>query len=85
MEQIQGPSMPHIVQVYQTSEAKLQNSQLIHISHPPLSEAQAKVAYQQEVQPASLPVSENIVITCETQLHNSSSTMQSQVCELGNS
>lgn len=77
MEQILGPSMPHIVQVYQTTE-KLQNSQLIPISHQSLSDTQSKVTYQQEIQSASLPVSENIVITCETQL-NTSSSLQSQV------
>ncbi|CAG9788267.1 unnamed protein product [Diatraea saccharalis] len=57
MDQMQTPpSIPHIVQVYQpsTSHSKMQNSQIIHITHPSLQTSEGKVNYQQAVTTKSL-------------------------------
>lgn len=60
----QQPSIPHIVQVYQSPEssAKMQNPQIIHISHPSLQTSQGKVTYQQTITSKSLhiPVTSHI-------------------------
>ncbi|XP_049875139.1 uncharacterized protein LOC126373153 [Pectinophora gossypiella] len=96
MDQIQPvPSMPHIVQVYQpsVSSTKIQNPQIIHISHPTLTTSQpTKITYQQTVTSGSLtiPVSDvesrlqnQIVMSCQqTHLQNMQPvTMQSQILQ----
>ncbi|XP_026752619.2 uncharacterized protein LOC113512869 [Galleria mellonella] len=52
MEQLhQAQTIPHIVQVYQPSISnnKIENFQIIHISHPSLQDSQEKITYQQSV------------------------------------
>ncbi|CAH0400149.1 unnamed protein product [Chilo suppressalis] len=59
MDQMQiSQSIPHIVQVYQppTSDAKMANSQIIHLSHPPLQPSEGKVNYQQTVTSKSIQI-----------------------------
>lgn len=65
MDQIQQPSIPHLVQVYQPSV-----SNTIHISHPTIPPSGGKLTYQQAMSSESLsmPVSSHHVAEIQTQI-----------------
>ncbi|KAL0878742.1 hypothetical protein ABMA27_003789 [Loxostege sticticalis] len=94
MEQMQQPqqTIPHIVQVYQppVTTTKIQNPQIIHISHPSLQTSQGKVTYQQTITSKTLHIpvthvpeihmSQNqIIMSCQqTHLQNMQTLQTSQ-------
>lgn len=75
MEQLQPPTIPHLVQVYQPSvtNSKMQNPQIIHISHPTLPTSQGKVTYQQTITSESIhiPVTSQHVTEIQSQIQMS--------------
>ncbi|CAH0625251.1 unnamed protein product [Chrysodeixis includens] len=76
MEQLQHPpTIPHLVQVYQpsVSNTKIQNPQIIHISHPGLPTSQGKVTYQQTITSESIhiPVTSQHVTEIQSQIQMS--------------
>lgn len=76
MEQLQQPAtIPHLVQVFQPSisNSKIQNPQIIHISHPSLSTSQGKVTYQQTITSESIhiPVTSQHVNEIQSQIQMS--------------
>lgn len=88
-------TIPHIVQVYQppASTTKIQNRQIIHISHPSLQASQEKVTYQQTITSKSLHIpvahvpeihmSQNqIIMSCQqTHLQNMQTLQTPQVIQ----
>jgi hypothetical protein len=92
MDQLQTPqAIQHIVQLYQppVSTNKIQNPQIIHISHPSLSTSEGKVTYQQTITSKSLhiPVSHvpdlmsqsQMVMSCEQSHLQSVHQLQTQM------
>lgn len=85
-------TIPHIVQVYQppVPTTKIQNPQIIHISHPSLQTSQGKVTYQQTITSKTLHIpvthvpeihmSQNqIIMSCQqTHLQNMQTLQTSQ-------
>lgn len=88
------PSLPHLVQVYQhqapISEPKIQNSQIIHISHPTVPQSHGKVAYQQTMtQDIHIPVSsmqndmmsQNQLVMSQNHIQMQAQPMQGQIIQ----
>lgn len=84
--------IPHLVQVYQptSSDSKMHNPQIIHITHPSL-QAQGKVTYQQTItSDIHIPVSSiqnemltqnQIVMSCQQTHLQSIQPLQGQVIQ----
>lgn len=81
------PSIPHILQVYQSpdTDAKLQNTQIIHISHPSHQASQGKLTYQQTITSKSLhiPMTSHITDIVQSQQMHMSQNQIVMSCQQG--